>query len=303
VVNNFSTTILRGDRVGILGANGCGKTTLLRLLLGQLTPTSGTVKLGTNLQIAYFDQLRAQLDEKKSVQDNVADGHDHVTIGGKPRHIISYLQDFLFAPDRARSPVKSLSGGERNRLLLARLFSQPSNVLVLDEPTNDLDVETLDMLEERLMEYSGTLILVSHDRDFIDNVVTSTIVFEGDGEINEYVGGYSDWLRQSQSLQEKPKPAARSSSGKKSQGSSKGITPPRKLSFNEQRELAAIPLEIEQLEAELARLEATMGDSRFYQNDKTVIADATTRLQQLKAILLEKYARWEGLEAAANGDG
>jgi len=260
------------------------------------------VRLGTNLQIAYFDQLRAQLDENKSVQDNVADGHDHVTLDGKPRHIISYLQDFLFAPDRARSPVKSLSGGERNRLLLARLFAQPSNVLVLDEPTNDLDVETLDMLEERLVEYSGTLILVSHDRDFIDNVVTSTIVFEGDGEINEYVGGYSDWIRQREPLQEKQKSAAKSASGKKTLGINKVVAPSRKLNFNEQRELDALPVEIEQLEAELASLEGSMGDSRFYQNDKAVIADATTRLQQLKALLPEKYARWEALDAITNAE-
>ncbi len=301
VVNGFSTAIMRGDRVGVLGPNGCGKTTLLRLLLGKLQPQQGTVKTGTNLEIAYFDQLRAQLDEERSVQDNVADGHDQVTIGGKSKHVISYLQDFLFAPERARSPVKALSGGERNRLLLARLFAQPSNLLVLDEPTNDLDVETLDMLEERLMDYNGTLILVSHDRAFLDNVVTSTIVFEGEGVINEYVGGYTDWLRQRAEQQAATTPAKQVIKTEKRNRPAR-TNRPRKLGFNEQRELDALPVEIEQLEEEQAELQARMADSDFYQQDKEIIAEATSRLQEIETGLANKYARWEELEAFANGE-
>ncbi len=205
VIRDLSTTIIRGDKIGIIGPNGSGKTTLLKILLGELKPNKGAVKLGTNLEVAYLDQHRAQLDDEKTVQDNVANGSDHVTINGNRRHVIGYLQDFLFAPARARSPVKVLSGGERNRLLLAKLFTQPSNVLVLDEPTNDLDIETLDLLEELLMDYPGTVLLVSHDRAFINDVVTSTLVFEGDGRVNEYVGGYDDWLRQSTRKKEAPR--------------------------------------------------------------------------------------------------
>ena len=220
LLKNVSTTIMRGDKVGIIGPNGSGKTTLLRILLGQLEPQSGTVRLGTRLQIAYFDQLRAQLDENKTVQENISGGNDTVTINGEGRHIIGYLQDFLFEPERARSPVSVLSGGERNRVLLARLFTQPFNLLVMDEPTNDLDAETLDLLEELLAEFSGTLLLVSHDRAFLNNVVTSTLVFEGEGQVNEYVGGYDDWLRS-----RRPTPSAEPAKSNKSGTPSKAATP------------------------------------------------------------------------------
>ncbi|MGD8999829.1 MAG: ATP-binding cassette domain-containing protein [Granulosicoccaceae bacterium] len=290
IVDGLSTTILRGDRVGILGPNGCGKTTLLRLLLGDLAPRQGRVKLGTNLEIAYFDQLRAQLDEDRSVQDNVADGHDQVTLGGKSKHIISYLQDFLFTPERARAPITKLSGGERNRLLLARLFARPSNLLVLDEPTNDLDVETLELLEERLLDYNGTLLLVSHDRAFINNVVTSTLVFEGQGKVNEYVGGYDDWLRQRQ-------PAKKPVVSKQDKPVVREQKRPRKLGYKEQRELDGLPAVIEQLESEQEGLHAQMADPAFFKQDGEVIAQSQARLAEVEQALAQAYARWEELEA------
>jgi len=293
---NFSTTIMRGDKVGILGPNGSGKTTLLQVLLGKLTPQQGTVKLGTKLEIAYFDQHRAQLDEESSVLDNVAEGCDRVEINGQSKHIMGYLQDFLFTPERARSPVRSLSGGERNRLLLAKLFTKPSNLLVMDEPTNDLDVETLDLLEELLLEYPGTLLLVSHDRAFLNNVVTSTIAFEGRGRLEEYVGGYDDWMRQrrpvaEETAAEQPKAAASVPKAEKK-------SPPRstKLSYKDQRELDALPQRIEELEAEVEKLHGSMADPNFYQQDGAAIAKIRERLETVEQSLAEAYARWEALE-------
>ncbi|MBE0575840.1 MAG: ATP-binding cassette domain-containing protein [Desulfuromonadales bacterium] len=290
VVKNFSTTVMRGDRIGIIGPNGVGKTTLLKLLLGELSPQQGSVRLGTNLQIIYFDQLREQLDPDLTVQQNLAGDQDTVVIGGRSRHVIGYLQDFLFSPDRIRSPVRILSGGERNRLLLARLFTREANVLVLDEPTNDLDLETLDLLEELLADFKGTLFLVSHDRAFLNRVVTSTIVFEDNGQINEYVGGYDDWLRQrpqpesalksKEPLKEKPK-KARS----------------RKLTFKEKRELEALPLQIDALETEVAGLHAKMADPAFYRTAGEQVAATTSRLKTLEAELAETYARWEELDS------
>jgi ATP-binding cassette subfamily F protein uup len=299
IVNGLTTTILRGDKVGIIGPNGCGKTTLLRLMLGQLAPTSGKIKLGTNLQIAYFDQYRAVLDENASVVDNVAQGSDRVTVNGRNTHVIGYLQDFLFTPDRARQPVKSLSGGERNRLLLARLFTQPANLLVLDEPTNDLDADTLDLLEELLIDYSGTVLVVSHDRAFLNNLVTSVLAFEGHGVVNEYVGGYDDWVRQRPALATaaetgpapaKPAPppvAAKPAVGAKS----------RKLSFKEQKELENLPGEIEKLEAEIAATTAAMAQADFYQQSREAMAQTQSELTEKQSRLEIAYARWEALES------
>lgn len=294
IIRDFSATLMRGDKVGIIGPNGSGKTTLLRLLLGQLSPQQGTLRFGTNLEIAYFDQLRAQLDEDKSVQQNAGDGYETVTINGKSRHIIGYLQDFLFTPDRARSLVKYLSGGERNRLLLAKLFKRPSNILVLDEPTNDLDAETLELLEELLLDYQGTLLLVSHDRAFLNNVVTSTFVLEGDGRVKEYVGGYDDWLRQRPS--EPSKVEAPSKSPVKEDTVRPAREAPRKLSFKDQRELESLPERIQTLEAEQQQLHMAMADASFYQQSGAEIAKAKSRLELLDAELAKAYERWEMLE-------
>jgi ATP-binding cassette subfamily F protein uup len=295
IIRDFSTTILRGDRIGIIGPNGVGKTTLIKLLLGEIEPDSGTLRQGHRLEVAYFDQLRSVLDENKSVIDNVADGHERIELNGQSKHVISYLQDFLFTPDRTRQPVKALSGGERNRLLLARLFARPANVLVMDEPTNDLDVETLELLEEILMDYKGTLLLVSHDRAFINNVVTSTLVFEGNGRVGEYVGGYDDWLlqRSKQVTDEKiaPKPDAEKSKP------AADNTKPKKLSYKDQRELEQLPLQIESLETELDELQNQMAAPEFYQQDGTSIAEAKDRLEQLQQELAGCYERWEELEA------
>ena len=291
IIKDFSTTILRGDRIGIIGANGVGKTTLLRLLLGEVRPQAGDVRLGTNLEIAYFDQLRDQLDGAKSVLENVADGKTMLTIGGKARNVYGYLQDFLFAPERARSPVSSLSGGERNRLLLARLFTRPSNLLVLDEPTNDLDVETLELLEEQLLNYPGTVLLVSHDRDFLNNVVTSTLVFESDGRVREYVGGYDDWLRQAAPVspaEPKPKPAPKIKR-EKPQGR-------RRITFKEQREIEALPEQIERLENERRDLYARLADPSLYKEGGTGVVQAKARLEAIEEELPQLYARWEELE-------
>ena len=288
VVKNFSTLIQRGDKVGFIGRNGVGKTTLIKLLLGELTAQQGTIKTGTNLNVAYFDQYRSALDEDKTVQDNVSGGRDMLEIAGKSRHVISYLQDFLFAPERCRQPVKALSGGERNRLLLAKLFTQPSNVLVLDEPTNDLDIDTLDLLEELLINYKGTVILVSHDRAFLNNVVTSTLVFDGSGTIEQYVGGYDDWLRQRKTEQ-----TAKIASPKVQ---SKSSTPSIKLSYKDQRELDSLPAEIEGLEISISEISGKISEPGFYQTDRAAIEVVEGRLANAQKQLAESYARWELLE-------
>ena len=296
IVQHFSTTILRGDRVGIVGPNGSGKSTLIRLLLGDLAPSSGRIRRGTRQQAAYFDQQRAQLDPDAAVMDSVAEGSTRVTIGGRSRHVAGYLRDFLFPPERLQSPVSTLSGGERNRLLLARLFAKPANLLVLDEPTNDLDMETLELLEELLMDFEGTLLLVSHDRAFLDNVVTSTLVFEEEGRIGEYVGGYTDWLRQ------RKVPVTRGTSSRKPQVNyretvaEKPSGKPAKLSYKDQRELDALPGKIETLEAEQVELQARSSDPAFYQLDQETISDTMERLQSVTDELEACYERWGELE-------
>lgn len=292
LIHGLSTTILRGDKIGIIGPNGAGKTTLLRLLLGDLQPESGQIRLGTKLQIGYFDQRRARLNEQLSVMDNVSEGRQFVEINGQQRHVISYLQDFLFAPERCHTPVAALSGGERNRLLLAILFSKPTNLLVLDEPTNDLDIDTLDLLEGLLVEYPGTVLLVSHDRTFLDNVVTSTLVFEDNGVVNEYVGGYSDWLRQRRASSPEP------SGLQKARGAGKtgGKRPPAKLSYNDQRELDQLPERIEQLESALENMLSDMSDPAFYQLPPQDIARKQHQLSLVEADLKTAYQRWEILE-------
>jgi ATP-binding cassette subfamily F protein uup len=315
ILQGLSTTIMRGDRIGIVGPNGAGKTTLLRVLLGSLEPTSGTVRLGTNLQIAFFDQLRDQLDDEKTVADNVSDGYETVTIDGKPRHVIGYLQDFLFEPDRARLPVKFLSGGERNRVLLARHFAKPANVIVLDEPTNDLDAETLELLEERLMEFSGTVLVVSHDRAFLDNVVTSLLVFEPTGversdargdrslradyDVREYVGGYGDWLRQRPENPPIEKGATAQARPAVEPAPEPAATKRRKLSFKEQQELAALPATIEALEEEIAAVHAAMAAADYYRQPGDVLARDRSRLEDRERRLAEAFARWEALEPPA----
>ena len=300
IVDRFSTTIIRKDRVGIMGPNGSGKTTLLRLLLGELEPQKGSVRLGAGLKIAYFDQLRAQLDENRSVRDSVADGGNTVTVGDVTRHIVGYLQDFLFTTEQINAPVRVLSGGERNRLLLARLFSVPSNVLVLDEPTNDLDMETLALLEERLLTYTGTILLVSHDRAFLNNVVTSTIVLEGGGRLAEYVGGYDDWLRQ------RPEPAgsADSKAAKKAEKAEKSTRerpaqPGRRLSYKQTKELEALPGRIEALETEQTELVGALSSPEFYaENEVGAVAAANARLEALQQELDAAYLLWEELEGS-----
>ena len=292
IIRDFSTLILRGDKIGIIGPNGSGKTTLIDLLLGRLAPWQGRIRMGTKLKIAYFDQHRAQLQEERSIIDNVADGSDRVTVNGQPRHVISYLQDFLFSPQRARTPAGALSGGERNRLLLAKLFARPSNLLVMDEPTNDLDIETLELLEERLVAYKGTLLLVSHDRDFIDNVVTSTLVLEGNGRVAEYVGGYQDWLRQ------RPLDSPGKTPAKREAGTKPGsrVRQRRKLGYKEQRELEALPAAIERMEQEVERLQREMARPAFYQRGAGAITEDKKRLSTLEHELAAAYERWEFLE-------
>jgi ABC transport system ATP-binding/permease protein len=297
VIQDFSVTILRGDRIGIIGSNGAGKSTLIRVLLGELEPDSGVVQRGTRLDVAYFDQQRAQLDPQATLMDSVADGRLSVTISGRSKHVAGYLQDFLFPPQRLQSPVSTLSGGERNRLLLARLFARPVNLLVLDEPTNDLDVETLELLEELLLDYQGTLLLVSHDRAFLDNVVTSTLVFEGDGRIGEYVGGYSDWLRQRQTAPRESIPAATAGSSKPLPPQAKPAGKPKKLTYKNQRELDALPARIEVLETEQAQLHATVNDAGFYQRPPDDISAALERLEVIARELEVCYERWGILEA------
>ena len=302
IVRNLTTTIMRGDKVGIIGPNGAGKTTLIQLLLGQLKPDSGNLRLGTKLDVAYFDQHRSDLDDNKSVRDNLAEGTDRIEINGQSKHVIGYLSDFLFSPQRANSPVSTLSGGERNRLMLARLFSKPFNLLVMDEPTNDLDVETLELLEELLLNYQGTLLLVSHDRAFLNNVVTSSLVFEGDGKISEYVGGYDDWLRQrTQTGAPENRPRSKQN---RSAGSAPAEKPKTvKLSYRDQRELDQLPERIEQLESDVEQLHAEMGDAGFYQKDRQVITEAQDRLEQLQHELARAYERWEQLDNLQSGAG
>jgi ATP-binding cassette subfamily F protein uup len=294
IIKDFSTRIMRNDRIGILGPNGAGKTTLMRLLLGELKPLSGTVRMGTNLEIIYFDQLRNQLDPEKTLAENVAGGNSNIIINGRSRSIYGYLQDFLFAPDRARSPVKSLSGGERNRLLLAKLFAQSSNLLCLDEPTNDLDIETLELLEDLLLEYSGTVLLVSHDRTFLNNVVTSTFAFEGDGNVSEYIGGYDDWFRQRpQQKEEKPKIK---DSRQKNLPSKNTV---KKMSFKEKKELEALTAEIEVLEKEQQDIYTLLADPAFYKDEGEKVASAKSRMEQLENDLPKLYGRWEELSDLA----
>ncbi len=301
VIDHFSTMILRGDKIGFIGANGCGKSTLLKLLLGQLTPQSGHIKLGTNLKIAYFDQHRDQLDENKAVVDSVLEESDYIEINGQRKHIMGYLGDFLFSPERARQPVKALSGGERNRLLLARVFAKPSNLLVLDEPTNDLDIETLELLEELLLDYPGTVLIVSHDRAFLNSVVTSSIVFDAPGEVNEYVGGYDDWLRQRPAHYDVPAQKTDTQTKTKEStrpGENSTNTPtkkPKKLSYKDQREYDALPETIETLERELEALQMQISEPEFYQEagHEAVLE----RLNACEAELESAFERWERLEA------
>jgi ABC transport system ATP-binding/permease protein len=299
IVRDLTTTIVRGDRVGLIGPNGSGKTTILRLLLGELEPDAGTIKLGTNLEIAYFDQLREQLDPDRSVFDSIADGADFVEVGGARQHVIGYLEGFLFSSERSRTPVRALSGGERNRLLLARLFTRRFNVLVLDEPTNDLDIETLDLLEGLLLEFSGTLLLVSHDREFLDNVVTSTLAYEGEGTFAEYVGGYTDWLRQ-RPVAAVPSTAAAATRKPPPPAAAPAIkTRKRKLSFKETNELAELPDRIDAAERERERLFASLSD-RTVLRDGTAVVAARDRLAALEREAAELIARWEALATIAS---
>ncbi len=304
IVDGLTTTIQRGDRIGLIGPNGSGKTTLLKLLLGELEPQSGKVTLGTNLEIAYFDQHRAHLREDFSALDNVSEGREYIEVDGARKHALGYLQDFLFSPERARAPITALSGGERNRLLLAKLFAKPSNLLVMDEPTNDLDVETLELLEELLANYQGTLLLVSHDREFLDNVVTGSLVLEGEGRVGEYVGGYTDWLRQ------RPPPAAAkragtapeaaraptASAGTAERPADEAKVAKRKLSYKETRELEELPLRIERLEARIAELGEAMQEPSFYAQDSSAIVAANDELSTLQAELDAAYERWQALD-------
>lgn len=298
VFSDFQTVIMRGDKVGVIGPNGCGKSTLLKVLLGQLPASRGRIRHGTHLQPAYFDQVRAGLDESRTLIENVADGGDRVVINGRPRHAIGYLKDFLFTADRARSPVRILSGGERNRLLLAKLFAKPANLLVLDEPTNDLDLETIELLEQLLVDFPGTLLLVSHDRAFLDNVVTSTLVFEEPGKISEYIGGYADWQRQRQAVQTR-KPGAHG--GRVAREIPRSVGRPRKLSYHEARELEGLPQQIERFEHEQASLFQTMADPSFYRSDGQAVAAARSRLAEVEDALAKAYGRWEQLDAIDRG--
>jgi ATP-binding cassette subfamily F protein uup len=297
LIRDFSTVIMRGDKIGIIGPNGSGKTTLLKILLGSLEPLHGSVRLGTKLEVAYFDQHRALLDDEKSVVDNVGDGRQQVTVNGRTRHIIGYLEDFLFPPELARSPVKALSGGERNRALLAKLFTKPSNMLVMDEPTNDLDTDTLDLLEETLMEYQGTVLLVSHDREFLNNVVTSTIVFEGGGSLAEYVGGYDDWLRQRRPASASPGSTRKSEKAMKQERPLPLRERPRVLTFKEKKELEVLPALIESLEDERAGLFDSLADPDFYRQEGSRIPEVNARIEKIEEEIMATYERWEFLES------
>jgi len=296
IIRDHSMRIMRGDRVGLIGPNGAGKSTLIKLILGKLAPDSGSVRLGTNLLVAYFDQLREQLDPDKSVAETISPGSDWIEIGTQRKHVMTYLGDFLFPPQRANSPVKALSGGERNRLLLARLFARPANVLVMDEPTNDLDIDSLELLEDTLQSYNGTLLLVSHDRAFLDNVVTQTLVAQGDGTWQEYVGGYSDWLAQ--------RPAAVASTAKPKQETKPGRAPvPVKLSYKETRELAQLPAEIEALEQQQQALTARMGSADYHKQGSDQIKADLKLADDLQRDMAAKFERWSALEAKAEAAG
>ncbi|MEI6335300.1 MAG: ATP-binding cassette domain-containing protein [Methylococcaceae bacterium] len=298
IIKNFSTLIQRGDKIGLIGANGAGKSTLLKILLQQLVPDSGTVEQGTKLEIAYFDQLRDQLDPNLTVADTVADGNDFVEIAGNKRHVMSYLGDFLFAPARARSPVKSLSGGEKNRLLLARLFTRPANLIVMDEPTNDLDLETLELLEEKLVNYDGTLLLVSHDRAFLDNVVTSVYVLNGSGDVDEFVGGYTDWMSHvDQEKQNKPAIVVKKTEAVSKQEKPVTTAKKKKLSFKEQQELDKLPQLIDELEAKQVALTEQISSPSFYKKDPLVVAKTLDELKAIEVKLEQVFARWNELEA------
>jgi ATP-binding cassette subfamily F protein uup len=284
---------MRGEKIGVVGKNGSGKTTLLKLLLGQLEPTEGSVRRGTKLEVIYFDQLRQQIDEDKSIAENISQGQGTITINGHPKNIYSYLQDFLFTPDQARQPVKHLSGGEKNRLLLAQLFKHPANLIVMDEPTNDLDAETLELLEEMIANFNETLLLVSHDRAFLNNVVQSTLVFEGDGVVREYAGGYDDYLAQQKSAA----PAVyRPSQAGKSKRPKAQSDKPQKLTYKEEKQLEALPEQISGLEAEQAQLQDQLNDPKFFKRPWQETQKATQRLESLEAELLEAYAQWEKLD-------
>jgi len=300
IIRNFSTSILRGDRVGVIGPNGSGKSTLLKLILGEVAPDSGQVVLGTRLEVAYFDQHRRLLKPDKTVRENMSDS-DYVTVRGRSRHVIGYLKDFLFPPERIDSPVEALSGGERNRLLLAKIFTQSANMLVLDEPTNDLDVDTLELLEDLLADYEGTLLLVSHDRTFLDNVVTNTLVFEGDGKVRDYAGGYEDWQRQSSAAERSAalKPTVNKLAVPAQLNEKRGDSK-RRLSYKELRELESLPGKIEALEAEQAKLQTRMGEGDFYRQPSHMITAGIERLETVKKDLEECYARWQALESRAS---
>ena len=295
VIDNFSIKIMRGDRIGLIGNNGVGKTTLLRLLLGELQPQTGTLKMGTGLEIGYFDQLRQELDPEKSVAYNVGEGRTYIRLNGKDRHVVGYLKGFLFSPKRSMMPVKALSGGERNRVILAKLLTRPANLLVLDEPTNDLDIETLEVLEQKLCEYTGTLIVVSHDREFLDNVVTSTVVFEQDGRVQEYVGGYSDWLRRGHQLAVTDNPFEQERR-KQAAAERRKNRKPTKLSYKDQRELDQLPTEIEQLEADIAALQATIAAPDFYAQDAEHVQQKLQELASAEELLEQRIDRWGELE-------
>ncbi len=298
LIEGFSIKIMRGDRIGLIGNNGVGKTTLLRLLLGQLEPQMGTLKHGTNLEIGYFDQLRQTLDLEKSVAYNVGEGRTYIRLNGNDRHVVGYLKGFLFSPERSMTPAKSLSGGERNRVILAKLFTRPANLLVLDEPTNDLDIETLEVLEEKICAYAGTLIVVSHDREFLDNVVTSTIVFEEDGRIQEYVGGYRDWVRQGKQLAVTDNP--HEINKRRKEAAERRIRrQPNKLSYKDQRELDALPAEIESLETSIAGLQHTVAEPGFYAQDNDTVQATLTELADTEALLEQRVERWGALDSLA----
>jgi len=304
IISSFSTRIIRGDRIGLIGPNGIGKTTLLRLLLKELVPDSGEIIHGTRIEVAYFDQLRSELDPNRTVVDTIGEGREEVTINGRSRHVISYLSDFLFSPDRSRSPIKALSGGERARVLLAKLFSKSANLLIMDEPTNDLDIETLELLEELLLQFDGTLLLVSHDRKFLDNVVTSTFSFEGNGIVKEYVGGYSDWLRQTgtskstENKKQKTKKENRQPQSARPAPTQETIpTAKKKLSYNLQRELDMLPDKIDKLEAEQRKLTLQMSRTDFYNQPEKTVKDVSSRLNNISAELEECFQRWAELDA------